>query len=652
VGSVTGSVGSIATGGISEASFATTAGSFAPLGIVDQGTAQAATGTTLQLRSAANFADDEIIGSVIEITGGSAGVGQSRTITDYVSSTDTATVDAWTTTPTGTITYKIWASPPPDGTAAAIKAKTDFLPSATAGAAGGLFIAGVNAPTTVTTSFTTTFTGNLTGNVGGSVGSVAAAGIAAASFAAGAIDAAAIADAAIDRATFAADTGMRSVRSNTAQAGASTTITLDASASAVTDFYKNDLIVLTGGTGVGQARYCTAYNGTTKVATVTAWATNPDNTTTFAVMPADAIVGATAPTAVQVADEVQTRTIAAVTLVNGLAANTITATALATSAVDEIVDAVWDEVLSGHAGVGSTGAALSAAGGSGDPWATALPGAYGVGTAGKIIGDNINATISSRAAASVLGAAVGASISADIAAVKADSAAVKVKTDFLPSATAGATGGVFIAGTNAATSITTALTANIIGNVTGNLSGSVGSVTGLTASDVGAIKTKTDFLPSATAGATGGVFIAGTNAATAITTALTANVIGNLTGNLSGSVGSVVGAVGSVTGFTASDVAGIKAKTDNLPASPAATGDVPTAVENADTLLNRDMATGTDSGSPSVRTVRQALRFLRNKWTITGTTLSVKKEDDSTESWSSVVTATPGADPVTGNDPA
>lgn len=52
---------------------------------------------------------------------------------------------------------------------AAVKTKTDFLPSATAGAAGGVFIAGTNAATVVTTSFTTTFTGNLTGSVGGNV---------------------------------------------------------------------------------------------------------------------------------------------------------------------------------------------------------------------------------------------------------------------------------------------------------------------------------------------------------------------------------------------------------------------------------------------------------------------------------------------------
>ena len=113
-----------------------------------------------------------------------------------------------------------------------------------------------------------------------------------ATFAAGAINAAAIADGAIDRATFAADTGLQSARSNTAQAGAAGTITLDASASATTDFYVGMWIYLTGGTGVGQARVCTAYNGTTKVATIAPnWATNPDVTSTFAVLSAAQITG-------------------------------------------------------------------------------------------------------------------------------------------------------------------------------------------------------------------------------------------------------------------------------------------------------------------------------------------------------------------------
>ena len=56
---------------------------------------------------------------------------------------------------------------------------------------------------------------------------------------------------------------------------------------------------------------------------------------------------------------------------------------------------VWDEPIAGHLTAGSTGAELSAAGG--DPWSTAVPGSYGSGTAGKILGDNLNATVSSRA---------------------------------------------------------------------------------------------------------------------------------------------------------------------------------------------------------------------------------------------------------------
>lgn len=63
---------------------------------------------------------------------------------------------------------------------------------------------------------------------------------------------------------------------------------------------------------------------------------------------------------------------------------------------EQVADAVWDESVSGHTTGGSTGATIIAAGSAGDPWSTLIPGAYGAGTAGKIVGDNINATISSR----------------------------------------------------------------------------------------------------------------------------------------------------------------------------------------------------------------------------------------------------------------
>ena len=75
--------------------------------IIDQGTAQAVTGTTIRLRAAAAFADSELVGCWVVITGGTTGVGQVRRITAYSSATDQATVDTWTTTPTGTITYQI-----------------------------------------------------------------------------------------------------------------------------------------------------------------------------------------------------------------------------------------------------------------------------------------------------------------------------------------------------------------------------------------------------------------------------------------------------------------------------------------------------------------------------------------------------------------
>lgn len=165
------------------------------------------------------------------------------------------------------------------------------------------------------------------------------------------------------------------------------------------------------------------------------------------------------------------------------------------------------------------------------------------------------------------------------------------------------------------------ITAAVTGNITGNLSGSVGSVSGAVGS-----------------------------------------VTGNVGGNVTGSVGSVVGAVGSVTGNVGGNVggnvsgsvgsvtAGVTVTTNSDKSGYALTSGERNSV--ADAMLDRDMSTGTDSGSTTVRTVRQALRFLRNKWSISGGTLTVCKEDDTTSSWTSAVTATPGADPITANDPA
>jgi hypothetical protein len=95
------------------------------------------------------------------------------------------------------------------------------------------------------------------------------------------------------------------------------------------------------------------------------------------------------------------------------AVDSLTSGAMSNGMADEIADHVWDEVLSGHLTAGTTGAALNAASSAGDPWATALPGAYGVGTAGKIIGDNVDAAISTRATPAQVNAEVVDALNVD-----------------------------------------------------------------------------------------------------------------------------------------------------------------------------------------------------------------------------------------------
>lgn len=73
-----------------------------------------------------------------------------------------------------------------------------------------------------------------------------------------------------------------STETGTAQSGGASSITLAVGASATNDYYNNLYIVITGGTGSGQSRRVSDYNGTTKVVTTTAaWSTNPDNTSTY-----------------------------------------------------------------------------------------------------------------------------------------------------------------------------------------------------------------------------------------------------------------------------------------------------------------------------------------------------------------------------------
>lgn len=164
----------------------------------------------------------------------------------------------------------------------------------------------------------------------------------------------------------------------------------------------------------------------------------------------------------------------------------------------DIADAVWDEALAGHAGAGSAGAALSAAGSAGDPWAIPLPGGYGAGTAGKIVGDNLDATVSSRATQT-----------------------------------------------------------------------SVDTVAGYVDTEVAAIKAKTDNLPVDPADAS----------------------------DVAGAFATVNATLATIASYIDTEVAAIKAKTDNLPAAPAAVSDIPTAAAVADAVLDEALSGHTTAGS-------------------------------------------------------
>lgn len=189
----------------------------------------------------------------------------------------------------------------------------------------------------------------------------------------------------IARATFAADTGLQPVRSGTAQAGAAGTITLDAGASAVTDAYKETWIKITGGTGPDQSpRLITAYNGTTKVATVAPnWTTNPDVTSTFAILSAGRVAG--------VEGNVNGTLTTATNLTNlpAIPANWLTAAGIAASALNGKGD--W--LLASSYTAPPTTAAIATA-----IWQDLLAGAdFGTaGSIGALLKLDIDAAISSR----------------------------------------------------------------------------------------------------------------------------------------------------------------------------------------------------------------------------------------------------------------
>jgi len=78
-------------------------------------------------------------------------------------------------------------------------------------------------------------------------------------------------------------------------------------------------------------------------------------------------------------------------------------------------------------------------------------------------------------------------------------------------------------------------------------------------------------------------------------------------------------------------------------------GGFATTDDVADAVLNRDFGNVSDTND---RTALNALRAIRNKTSITGSTLTVTKENDSTAAWTAAVTTDADAEPITAVDPA
>ena len=89
------------------------------------------------------------------------------------------------------------------------------------------------------------------------------------------------------------------------------------------------------------------------------------------------------------------------------------------------------------------------------------------------------------------------------------------------------------------------------------------------------------------------------------------------------------------TGHTASGSFGEKLQTNVL----------------ADEMLARDLGSGFNAGNPEERTVRSALRAIRNKVNVGSSQMVVKKEDDTTDAWTASVTTTAVSSNVSGIDP-
>lgn len=294
------------------------------------GTAQAGAAGTITLAAGASATDNLYRGEEVGIVGGT-GVGQSRVVTAYVGATKVATVDEnWITNPDNTSVYEIRGSRTPK-----LNSSGEVVAASVTGAVGSV---------TGAVGSVTGAVGSVTGNVTGSVGSVASGGITSGSFATAAITAAAIAADAIGASELAAD----AVTEIQAAVAAGSVASVVGAVGSVTGNVGGNV---TGSVGSVASGGIAAASFAAAAITAAAIATDAIGAAELA---ADAVAEIQAGLATSAAlatvqadtDDIQTRLPAALVSgrldasVGAMAANTLTAAALATDAVTEIQTAV------------------------------------------------------------------------------------------------------------------------------------------------------------------------------------------------------------------------------------------------------------------------------------------------------------------------
>jgi hypothetical protein len=223
------------------------------------------------------------------------------------------------------------------------------------------------------------------------------------------------------------------VDEGTLQSATGTTAVLRAALSLADDILNGGFICIYSGTGAGQSRAIDDFTGATDTVTVSpAWVTNPDNTSKY-------LIFRTPPASTGSIPDVNTTKFGGTTVTGrDLGASVLLSSGTGTGQLDftsGVVKANLAQIL----GTALTETAGLLAGGFKKFFNVATP----TGTVNSI-----------------------------------------------PDAVAGASGGIFIAGTNAATTVTTSLTTtftgNLTGNVGGNVAGSVGSLAVQAKADVNA----------------------------------------------------------------------------------------------------------------------------------------------------------------------